>query len=127
MSIDPIHAIHAIDPISLPPLPLNSKRPQRLQINTPERAVLGSLEVDPGHSAPRDAPALERPERLEPAARAEAPLAAAAEPHGPEVVALAGGVVEEVLGDDSREGVVAAVQGAGAAVAVAVEARHGLC
>lgn len=132
MPIDPIHTIHTIHPINLLPLPLpallplNSKRPQGLEVDAPQRALLRGLEVDPGHGAPRDAAALERPEGLEPPTRAQAPPAAPAEAHGPEVVALARRVVEEVLGDDARQGVVPAVQRAGAAVAVAVEAGHGL-
>lgn len=130
VSIDPIHAVHTINLLPLlplPPLPLSSKRPQCLQVHAPQRALLRGLKVDFGDSAARDAAALERPQGLEPPACAQAPLAALAEAHGAEVVALAGCVVEEVLGDDTREGMVPTVQRAGAAVAVAVEACHGLC
>lgn len=128
-TIDSIHTIHAINllPLPLPALlPLNSKRPQGLQVDAPQCALLRGLEVDPGHGAPRDAAALERPQGLEPPPRAQAPPAAPREARGPEVVALAGRVVEEVLGHDARQRVVPAVQRAGAAVAVAVEAGHGL-
>lgn len=131
MSIDSVHTIHTISLLlpmpGLPPLPLDSKRPQGLEVDAPQRALLCGLQVNLGHGAPRYAAALEGPQGLQPPARAQAPLAALAEAHGPEVVALARGVVEEVLRDDARQRVVPAVHGAGAAVAVAVEARHGLC
>lgn len=126
VSIDPIDPIHTVNLLPLPPLPLDGKRPQRLQVDAPQRALLRGFEVDPRHGAPGDAAALKGPQGLEPPAGAQAPPATPAEPRGPEVVALAGGVVEEVLGHDARHGVVPAVQRARAAVAVAVEARHGL-
>lgn len=62
---------------------------------------------------------------LLPARGAEAPLAPRFQADGPEVVAPRGGEVEEFLGQEAGDGVVAAILGADAAVAVAVEARHG--
>lgn len=133
MSINSIHTVHTVHTINLlpllplPPLPLDSKGPQSLQVDTPQCTLLRSLKVDLWDSAPGDATALEGPDGLEPPAGAQAPLAALTKAHGPEVVALARRVVEEVLGDHARHGVVAPVHRAGAAVAVTVEACHGLC
>lgn len=127
MTIDPIHAIHTISLLPLLSLPFNRKRPQSLQADSPECTLLRSLKVDLGDSAPRDAAALEGSEGLEPSAGAQAPLAALAKAHGPEVVALARRVVEEVIGYYTRHGVVALIHRAGAAVAIAMETCHRLC
>lgn len=127
MSIDPIHTIHTISLLPLLPLALNRKRPQSLQADSPERTLLRSLKVDLRDSAPWDAATLEGPECLKPSAGAKAPLAALAEAHGPEVVALARRVVEKVLGYHARHGVVALVHRTGAAVAIAMETCHRLC
>lgn len=64
-------------------------------------------------------------ERLQPAARAQTPLAAAREAGDAQVVALRGGVVEELLGDLGGDGVVAEVAGGDFAVAGAGEAGRG--
>lgn len=127
MSINPIHAIHTISLLPLLSLSLNRKRPQSLQADSPECTLLRSLKVDLRDSAPRDAAALEGSEGLQPSAGAKAPLAALAEAHGPEVVALARRVVEEVLGYHARQSVVPLVHHAGAAVSIAMETCHRLC
>lgn len=68
--------------------------------------------------------ALRRVHRLLPPRRAETPLTPGRQADAAQVVAPGGGEVEELLGEQARDGVVAAVLGADAAVAVAVEARH---
>lgn len=126
-SVDSVDSIHPVHPVHLLlSLPLDREPPERLQVHPPQRALLGGVEVHARHGAARDAAGLEGPQRLEPAARAQAPPAAAAQARRPQVVALRRRVVEELVADDARHRVVAAVQRARAAVAVAVEARHGL-
>lgn len=126
-SIHAVHTVHAISLLPLLPLPLNSKRPQSLQVDTSQRALLRSLQVNLRDGASRDAATLKGPEGLEPPARTQAPLAPFAEAHGAKVVALARRVIEKILRDDARHGVIAAVHRGGAAVAIAVEACHRLC
>lgn len=63
--------------------------------------------------------------RLQPPTRAQAPLAPALEAGDAQVVALSGGVVEELLGDLGGDGVVPEVAGRDFAVSAARETRWG--
>lgn len=91
-----------------------------------EGALLGGVQVDARDALATDLAVLEGLHGLEPARRAQAPLAPTREANGAQVVALGGRVPQEFVAHDAGHGVVALVLDAGPAEAIAVEARHGL-
>lgn len=130
---DQFHASVLITTIpTLPPIPhsLNSlirlKRFQILQINLPQSLLIRRTQKHFRHNLiPRGFPLLCL-KGFEPTRCAETPFAAAFHAgDGAEVVALARGEVEEFVGDDGGDGVVAEVAAGDFAVPVAEVAGHG--
>lgn len=125
ISIYTIHAINTIPvPISIPIhhrlllsllllLPLDRKPPQNPQLHPPQRTQLSRLQIHPRHRPSAHPTRLKRPERLEPASRAETPLTPTRDHPAAattQIIPLGGAKVEEFVADDAGDGVVAAIE-----------------
>lgn len=101
---------HHIDTQTHLLLRIGSKLLQILKRNLTQRLLVGRVEEDLGHNLIARRLPSSCLKCLEPSAGAQAPLAAALHAwDGAEIVALAGGEVEELFGDFGGDGVVTVV------------------
>ena len=96
-----------------------------IQINSAQRTLLGSTQLHLWNCVLRNSAIFVRPESLQPATRAQAPFTPLTQTCDTKIVALGGGEVKELFGDNARYSVVAEISSSGAAVAVSMEAGKG--
>jgi hypothetical protein len=105
---------------------LHRKLFQIIQLQLPQRTLLRRAQLHLRHRLLRDLPILVRLKRLQPPRRTQAPLTPLRQPCNPQIITLLRREIEKLLAHNTRNRMVAKVSCARAAVAVAVEARHGL-